>query len=137
MSDAGTPAANQPQGTIAVDNVRNQMLAQIAKYLAQLVTPTPGGGSLTLNTRTTSASTTVTATDYAIRCDATTGALIITLPAIVSSNGRILAFKKIDGSTNAVTIQGDALIDNAATYSLNFGSQAVEIQGNGVTWDIY
>lgn len=127
----------QTQGQLSVDGVRNQMLANIAKYLAILVGPPPTGGTLTLNVRTVTSATPVQTNDYALRCDATSAPFAVTLPAVATSAGRFFEFKKVDGTTNAVTIQGDSYIDGAPSYSLNFENQSVQLGCNGVSWDVY
>lgn len=50
--------------------------------------------------------------------DATATAVTITLPAVAEQKGRQVTVKKVDGSANAVTVQGDANIDGVATLSI-------------------
>ncbi|MBI2935588.1 MAG: hypothetical protein HYY31_02075 [Chloroflexi bacterium] len=65
-----------------------------------------------------SANLTLTARHFYLYCDASGGAFTVTLPAPV--DGAMYAIKKVDSSTNAVTVSrsGSALIDGATTYTL-------------------
>lgn len=73
-----------------------------------------------------------------LRCNAVGGNMTINLPAAVG-NGRLVTIKKIDSSTNTVTIDGSGTetIDGATTYILNTQYQGVQIIdcASGV-WDI-
>jgi hypothetical protein len=62
---------------------------------------------------------TVLATDSVIVCDATSGAVVINLPA-ATGTGREITVKKTDSTSNACTPTraGSDLIDGATTYSL-------------------
>lgn len=55
------------------------------------------------------------------KCDATAGAIVLTLPSANINDGRVLIFKKIDVTANAVTITaaGSDVIDGAGTYVLS------------------
>jgi hypothetical protein len=81
---------------------------------------------------------TATASDFTIRVDASGGAVTITLPAAASHTGRLYRIKKVDGSANAVTIDGNAAetIDGAATQSTTTQYASFTIQSNGTNWDI-
>lgn len=73
-------------------------------------------------------------------CDATSGAFAVTLPSVVSvTNGPIVYIKKIDSSTNDVTIAADGgdTIDGSGTYVLSAENQAVALSSDGVSaWRI-
>src|SRR5690242_3096577 len=73
---------------------------------------------MALSTKT--ANYTITNTDGVILADATSGAITITLPTAASITGRQYTIKKIDASTNAVTVgtTSSQLIDSATTLSL-------------------
>jgi len=79
---------------------------------------------------------TATATDCVILCDATTAAFTVTLPAAASSTDLLYVIKKIDSSTNAVTVDGNAseTIDGAATVSLASQYDSVMIVCDGTGW---
>jgi hypothetical protein len=87
---------------------------------------------------TKTADYTATANDFTIRCDATSGAVTITLPAAASHTGRIYRVKKVDASANAVTIDGNSseTIDGSATVSSTTQYASWTIQSNGTNWDI-
>lgn len=85
-----------------------------------------------------SADYTTVATDEVILVDASGAARTITLIAAASVAGRVLRIKKIDSSTNAVTIDGnsDETIDGAATYKLVHQYHHIEIISDGSNWHI-
>ena len=98
-----------------------------------------------LNTATnseTSAQTTaytITTSDRnkVITGDASGGAFTVTLPpAATAGDGFKVTVKKIDSSTNAVTIDGDAseTIDGQATYALSAQYDSVTILSDGSNW---
>lgn len=88
---------------------------------------------LVLGTRTVTSTPTVADTDYVLRCDATAGAFTASLPAASAGNtGRVLVYKKIDASTNAVVV-GTA---DGITVTLTSQYHTVKVQSNGTTWDI-
>ena len=76
--------------------------------------------------------------DYVIRCNATTAAFTVTLPAASSNTGRIYVIKKTDNSANAVTIDANAseLIDGSLTVALTTLNQVVRLCCNGTGWDV-
>lgn len=76
--------------------------------------------------------------DY-FRCNATSGAQTVTLPAANVMNGIPLTFKKTDASGNAVTVAaaGSDTIDGAATKALAAQYNYIRIVSNGLTgWDV-
>lgn len=85
-----------------------------------------------------STNTTLNATNAIVLVDATSGAITITLPTAASANGRHYTIKKIDSSSNAVTVDGDGAetIDGATTVSLAAQYDAVEVVSNGTAWFI-
>jgi hypothetical protein len=93
------------------------------------------GGFRTAITAKT-ASYTATLTDFTIACDATSGAITITLPAAASHTGRIYVVKKTDASGNAVTIDPNAseTIDGATTEVISAQWGVSTIQSNGTNW---
>lgn len=94
-------------------------------------------GGLILPLVTKTADYTATSSDYAILCDATSGAFTVTLPA-ASTSGRVYAIKKIDSTGNAVTIDGNGaeLVEGSANQTLDAQYEAVVIQSNGTAWFI-
>jgi hypothetical protein len=65
-------------------------------------------GSLSMKSRQVSSTATLALSDYAVVADAASAAFTITLPAVSSTagacNGMVLFIKKVDSSTNSVTI---------------------------------
>lgn len=95
-----------------------------------------GVGSRTIATKIASYS--ATTSDDVLLCDATAGAIIIGLPAVATSSGKVLVIKKIDATANTVTIDGNLgeLIDGAATQVISAQWTAIEIVCNGTAWYI-
>lgn len=79
---------------------------------------------------------TATTSDYTILVDATAGAVTITLPAASGLTGQVINIKKIDSSSNAVTISraGTDTIDGGTTLSIATQYQAYTVQTNGSAW---
>lgn len=98
---------------------------------------TTGGGTIvqTANIITITVSTAVQPTDFAILCNATSGLIVVTLPAASAYPGRLLQIKKIDNSPNAVNISGT--VDSGTSYPLNFYNEAVVLQSNGAGWYVF
>lgn len=78
------------------------------------------------------------ASDYAIRCNGTTGAFAVTLPTAVGRAGQVYIIKKIDSSGNAITVNttSSQTIDGALTNVLATQYAKVTVQSNGTNWDI-
>ena len=71
-----------------------------------------------------------------VRASATSGAFSVLLPAAPTPL-QMVNVKKIDASANAVTINGNSLsIDGAPTVAISTQYRNVQIQFNGVTWDV-
>jgi len=81
---------------------------------------------------------TATDTDFTIAVSATGGAVTIALPSASTCNGRLYAIKKVDSSTNAVTIDpaGSETIDGATTKTLSSQNAVNIIQSDGVSWKV-
>lgn len=86
--------------------------------------------------RTITATGNVVSGDYLLLCNATAGAITVTLPPVGLVAGRIYSFKKTDASANAVTIDGygSETIDGATTKSLASQYKALTIMSDGTTW---
>jgi hypothetical protein len=93
-----------------------------------------------LNTALTtqSANYSVTLSDATILGNASTANITITLPTAVGITGRIYAIKKIDSSTNVVTVgtTSSQTIDSFTTKALARQFDAVQVQSNGSNWFI-
>lgn len=74
--------------------------------------------------------------DFVILCDATSGAITVTLPTAAGRKGKAFCIKKIDSSANTVTIDGNAseTIDGATTKVLSTQYSAKWIISDGANW---
>ena len=87
----------------------------------------------TLSTKT--ANHTATDSDYILLIDATSGNLTVTLPNVSSADsGKAYFVKKIDSSSNTVTISGDANIDGSASKVLSSQYDKTHIVTNNTQW---
>lgn len=96
-------------------------------------------GNLALGIVAKTANYTVTANDHTIECDATSGAITLTLPAVSGARaGTQYTLKKTDASANAVTFDGNAseTIDGATTVSTTTQWASITIRRNaaGTAW---
>lgn len=82
---------------------------------------------------------TATSTDTYINVDASGGAVVITLPAVSGNTGLEINVKKIDGSVNTVTIDGNGseTIDGATTRVIAVQYTAYTLVCTGSGWSIY
>lgn len=83
-----------------------------------------------------SAAYTALTTDDVILCDCTSAGFTITLPAAASSEGVQLHIKKIDSSSNVLTIDGNAseTIDGATTQTTSTQYDSFTIVCDGTEW---
>lgn len=83
---------------------------------------------------TKTANYTMTAFDFTVLCNATSGAVTITLPTTVTK--LVYNIKKTDSSANTCTVTagGTILIDGATTVTLSTQFSNTQIQGNGTQW---
>jgi hypothetical protein len=97
-----------------------------------------GRAGITLNRKSVVTDYTASINDCFIEVDATSGNIIITLPTAVGNDGRILFVKKIDSSSNTVTVKGNGsqLIDGSNTIVLSTQYASCEVFSNNVGWDI-
>jgi len=96
-------------------------------------------GNLALGIVAKTANYTVTANDGVIECDATSGAITLTLPAVSGARpGATYTLKKTDANANAVTFDGNAseTIDGATTVSTTTQHASITIIRNaaGTAW---
>jgi hypothetical protein len=104
-----------------------------------LDTSTDGTGGIgVLAIATITASATLTTSQTVILCDASSGAIVVTLPAASANTGRRYFIKKIDSSANTVTIDGNAneTIDGELTSELISQYDAITIVSDGSNWHI-
>lgn len=85
-----------------------------------------------------SASYTATENDQFIACDATSGAVVITLPAAATTRaGKIYTIKKVDSSGNAASINPNAsetLDGSATTVDITTQYESRTIINTGTAW---
>ena len=104
---------------------------RIATYLQ-------GGGATRGAYRSVTTTGNVVSGDYFLICDATAGAITLTLPPAALVPGRIYVFKRINAGANTVTVDAYAseTIDGAATHVLSPQWNSLLIMTNGVAWFI-
>lgn len=95
-------------------------------------------GQLLWQSVTVTGNTTLTNLHHVVDCDASGGAITITLPAVATSAGFHYEIKKTDISGNAVTIDGNGseTIDGQTTRVLSTQYANLTISCNGTTWSI-
>jgi hypothetical protein len=93
-------------------------------------------GSFAAQLSTKTANYTATSADHTLLGDASSGNITITLPAASTCTNRFYIIKKIDITSNTVTIDGNAseLIDGATTYVLSTQYESVTLQCDGTNW---
>jgi hypothetical protein len=71
-------------------------------------------------------------------CDATAGAIVVTLPAASGNSGKVVKVKKTDTSTNAVIIDGSSTetIDGALKFALYRQYQTIHLICDGSNWHV-
>ena len=81
---------------------------------------------------------TLTTTDYFVLVNATSGAVTITLPTAAGISGREFVIKKIDSSSNVVTVDGGGAetIDGTTTFDLEYQDESINIISNNTNWYI-
>jgi hypothetical protein len=98
-----------------------------------------GAGEIIARLDVVTKTTTYTATvnDHVILCDASGGAWTLSLPT-ASPSGQQFHIKKIDSSTNAVTVDGNGsqTIDGSTTALLSAQYDAIHIVSDGSNWYI-
>lgn len=84
------------------------------------------------------ASFTASTDDDVYLCDATGGAITVTLPASASSSGKTWVVEKTDSSTNAVTIDGNGAetVGDATTTALYTQRECVSLLADGTNVQI-
>jgi hypothetical protein len=90
------------------------------------------------STSTKTANYLLTASDYTIRVDCSSGVITLTLPDAAANTGRIYVIKKVDASGNKAVIDANAsqTIDGSLTAEIQVQYLALTLQSNGSNWDI-
>lgn len=71
-------------------------------------------------------------------CDATSGAITVTLPAASGATNRIYHIKKTDSSANAVVVDGSGseTVDGGTTATISAQFESIQIICDGSNWHI-
>jgi hypothetical protein len=106
-------------------------------FTAMSFTPSAQTSVITVAAPTTGSTSTGNARTL-FTCDASGGAFAANLPSASISSGMIVAFKKLDGSANAITITGNGvdLIDGSNTYPLLQQYQWGILSCDGTHWNV-
>ena len=93
-------------------------------------------GSFGLQVTSVSINTVLNETHHTVLVDASSGVVVITLPTVAGSVRRRYEVKKIDTSSNAVTVDGNGseTIDGQLTWLLPNQNAAVTIVCDGSAW---
>lgn len=132
-------------GSVSVDATTLPNQGDVAWFVADgdeswsLISRSPAES---IGTRTITASGSITGITIGsidlTRCDATAGAIAVSLPYATNYVGKVLTFKKIDASANAVTLSafsGDD-VDGAASLSLTSRYQVARLVARPNGWDV-
>ncbi len=89
-------------------------------------------------TTTKTSNYTATASDYTVRCDATTNSITVNLPSASSNVGKIYNIKKVDTSGNIILIVPvvSETIDGEVNHTISLPYANLTLQSNGIGWDI-
>ena len=97
------------------------------------------GGSVSLPVVTKSSSYTLTADNYSVLCNSTTGGFTVTLPGASGCAGRVYVVKKVSGDGSLITIHasGTDNIDGASNQYIYAPYSYFTIQSDGASsWSI-
>ena len=89
--------------------------------------------------KTITVNTTVELSDTVIRCNASSGAILVTLPTTVGNSGQTYYIKKVDSSGNIVTISGNSIsesVELATTAIITIQGESLTLVGDSLNWDI-
>ena len=97
-----------------------------------------GGGAGVASIKTVSDAYDILTTDCIVLVDASGGAKTVTLPQASTVTGRIFTVKKIDSSSNSVTLDGFSTetIDGATTKTLATQYKSFTVVSTGSVWYI-
>lgn len=129
ISNVETPAVTE---YVAV-NAQNAM-----QYANSSMSAAQDGKRKQQQVITTTSSYTVPSRNYSVFADATSGAIIVTLPLAVKSKGFIIGTTKIDTSSNTVTIQrsGTDLIAGDTSHDLVVDGEVLNFISDGTNWQL-
>lgn len=100
--------------------------------------PVWAADSASFSTTTQTSNYTIGASDTVIFANATSGNVAVTLPAASSLAGYRFYIKRIDGSSNTVTVQrtGGDTIDGMTSFTIDQQYTAIAVISNGSAWYI-
>lgn len=80
----------------------------------------------------------ISSLEYVLLANATGGQVTLNLPACSGLTGKIYKIKKVDSSSNVITLNGSGTdkIDGQSSYSINYQYQAIELVCDGLAWYI-
>ena len=92
-----------------------------------------------MSVRHISASQDLSSSDMFVLVDASAGEVTVTLPPALGALNQVFFIKKIDASTNAVTVscRGAETIDGVAAYTLAARYETVAVASDGTNWYIF
>lgn len=90
--------------------------------------------TVTYSTTSKTGNYTVTASDFAVLCDASGGAFTITLPAASTVPNQKFLIKKTDSSLNGVTVSSASNIDTTTSYVIKYQSDTLEVVSDGTQY---
>jgi len=146
VAHGGTSLTSTPtNGQLLIGNGTNYTLAGLTAGTG--ISVTNGVGTITIANTGTSFSPTTVANSVSYTeagttgfktslCDATGGAIVVTLPLVASATGLIYTVKKIDSSANTVTLDGNGVetIDGVTTQVISAQYDSLTITSDGSTW---
>jgi len=148
---SGLTLTQMPEGAILYTNTNGEVVynastlsLDVANTRLGIASSSPNstltvGGSVSMPVVTRSANYTVTAGDYTVLCNSTTGAFTVTLPAASSAPGRMYVIKKTSAEGNLITVHatGADYIDGAANQYLYSPYSYITVQSDGLSsWSI-
>lgn len=127
---------NSVNGVYVDANIREDISGNVGIGTATPTSTFEINGSVSKSIVSKVATYLLTALDYTVEMDATTGNLIANLPTAVGIKGRIYVIAKTDVSINTVTVDpnGTEQIGKDTTIVLAAQDEATMIQSNGVNW---
>lgn len=142
--DAGTEYDLTSTGTgYSTETAQDDIFNAVVDGVNVTTTYNDAGNTFTINAynaKRTAFSTTSTldATHYYAACDATSGSMTINLPTAAGITSRVYIIKKIDSSSNTVTIDPNSTetIEGDSTYVLSAQWDYVRLVSNGTNWEV-
>lgn len=110
-------------------------IVNLATQVTGILSPANGGENRNIVT-TTSATYNATSANRTILCNAASNAITVNLPAAASNNELTLDIKKIDSSSNKVTIDANSteVIDGTTTKTISTQWTSYTVKCNGTAW---